>query len=292
MMTCSRPVFCLAVFMVLILSGGAEASPQGDIMLSSTIIPQGGVGLIRVTGKTGDTPRVFWMDREVLLVQNDQNTLWYGFFGVDLTRSPGRYSVVIKRPPSTFKKEIELKIVKKDYGVRRLTLPKKMVDLDQKTLKRVKKESKIMKALWGASPSVPLWRGSFLKPVPGEVKGAFGRRSVINNQPRSPHSGIDLRGKRGTPVKGINHGRVVLRGNHFFTGLTVVIDHGGGIQSMYFHLDKIMVQQDRIIKKGDVIGLVGSTGRSTGPHLHWGIRINNARIDPMELKSLSSQLKE
>ena len=155
MMTCSRPVFCLAVFMVLILSGGAEASPQGDIMLSSTIIPQGGVGLIRVTGKTGDTPKVFWMDREVLLVQNDQNAPWYGFLGVDLTRSPGRYSVVIKRPPSIFKKEIELKIVKKDYGVRRLTLPKKMVDLDQKTLKRVKKESKIMKALWGASPSVP-----------------------------------------------------------------------------------------------------------------------------------------
>ena len=176
--------------------------------------------------------------------------------------------------------------------MRRLTLPKKMVDLDSETLKRVRKESGVMKAIWKAAPADPLWRGLFLKPVPGKVVGTFGRRSIINEQPRSPHSGVDLRGKRGTPVKAINHGRVVLTENHFFTGLTVVIDHGGGIQSMYFHLDRIEVDVGRIVKKGEVVGRVGSTGRATGPHLHWGIRVNGARVDPLALTRLSAELVE
>jgi murein DD-endopeptidase MepM/ murein hydrolase activator NlpD len=90
----------------------------------------------------------------------------------------------------------------------------------------------------------------------------------------------------------MNSGKVVLTGDHFFTGLTVVIDHGGGIQSMYFHLDKILVQEDQKVGKGEVIGLVGSTGRATGPHLHLGVRVNGARVDPLELMTISEQIGE
>ena len=278
----------------LALPGGPEvmALSEPNIYLSSDTMPQGNLTLIKIPAKKGETPQVTWMKREIYLARDSQKTSWYGFLAADLRAKPGRYKVLVKILPAGLKKQFEIKVIKKDYGVRRLTLPQNMVDLDAKTLKRAKKESKTMKSLWNAIPSAPFWRGPFLRPVPGEVKGPFGRRSVINNQPRSPHSGVDLKAGPETPIMAINNGRVVLTAEHFFTGHTVVIDHGGEIQSMYFHLHGILVEQGEIVTKGKVIGLVGSTGRSTGPHLHWGIRVNGARVDPLSLTALSRQLEE
>lgn len=268
------------------------SAPSIDVSLSSSSLPRGDLILIRVIGVDGETPRVTWMNKEVYLVSDREETSRYGFVSADLKANPGTYHLVIEMLPSGHKKEIEVKITEKKYGVRRLTLPKKMVDLDTQTLKRVRKESSIMKKLWVAPYGKPLWEGPFLRPVTGEVVGPFGRNSIINEQPRSPHSGVDLRAERGTPVKVMNHGRVALTGDHFFTGLTVVIDHGGGIQSMFFHLDKILVQENQRVTKGEVLGLVGSTGRSTGPHLHLGVRVNGARVDPLGLTTISEQLGE
>jgi murein DD-endopeptidase MepM/ murein hydrolase activator NlpD len=270
----------------------AMASPQSPIHLSSKGIAQGDLCLIRVRVKDGNPPVVRWMGKKIFLVANPQKTEWYGYLVADLTAKAGHYKVMVRMPGSSNERHIKLEISKKNYGVRRLTLPKNMVDLDSKTLQRVKKESKRIKGLWEATPSPPLWRGPFIRPVPGKVVGAFGRRSIINDQPRSPHSGVDLKSQRGAPVVAANNGKVVLTGDHFFTGLTVVIDHGGGILSMYFHLDRIAVQKGERVEKGHIIGLVGSTGRVTGPHLHWGIRINGDRIDPLRLVALSQQLEE
>ncbi len=149
-----------------------------------------------------------------------------------------------------------------------------------------------MKQLWETPPSAPLWNGPFLRPISGKVMTPFGPRSIINNQPRAPHSGVDLKAKKGTPVRATNDGRVALASDYFFSGRSVVIDHGGGIQSMYFHLERILVQQDEMVTKGHIIGLVGSSGRATGPHLHWGIRINGARVDPLRLLSVSKRLRK
>jgi len=223
-----------------------KGASQSDIYLSPEYIPQGGLGLIRVKVNAGDRPHVTWMKRTVFLVPNDEETDWYGFIGADLRAKPGNYPLRVIFMSSGRITEVPITITKKDYGVRRLTLPKKMVDLDADTLRRVKKESQEMKALWEALPTEPLWRGPFLRPIPGDVAGPFGRRSVINDQPRAPHSGVDLRGERGTPIEAMNNGRVALTGDHFFTGLTVVVDHGGGIQSMFFHLDEIMVQPGQL----------------------------------------------
>ena len=270
----------------------AVALSQSDIHLSSRIIHQGELSLIRIHVENGKTPLVTWMEKKVYLVSNPEKTDWVGFLGVDLTAGPGRHDVVVKMPDSGPEQRLDIEIRKKDYGVRNLTLPQNMVDLDSETLERVTKESAVTNALWEAQPDSPLWGGSFIKPVPGEVIGPFGRRSVINDQPRSSHTGVDLRAEKGMPIKAINHGRVVLTADHFFSGLSVVIDHGGGIQSMYFHMDKIQVQQGEMVTKGAVIGFVGSSGRATGPHLHWGIRINGARIDPFKVIDLNSQLEE
>jgi murein DD-endopeptidase MepM/ murein hydrolase activator NlpD len=166
------------------------------------------------------------------------------------------------------------------------------VDLDTITLNRVKNEASIVNALWAVDITAPAWEGEFLMPVGGKVIGAFGKRSIINNNKRALHTGIDLRGKQGTPVKATNNGRVMLVADHFFTGNSLYLDHGGGIISMYFHLDKIMVEEGNTIKRGEIIGLVGSTGRATGPHLHWGVRINGARVNPLTLIELSKELGE
>ena len=263
-----------------------------EVYLSSPDIPQGDLVLVRVKGEKGLPPRVTWLNKEIYLISNRDKTDWYGFLAADLKAKPGTYPLTIETRPSSRKKEIEIKITEKQFGVRRLTLPKNMVDLDAETLKRVQQESSEMKKLWKSPFIEPIWEGPFLRPVQGEVVGPFGRSSIINEQQRSPHSGVDLRAERGTPVKAMNGGKVVLTGDHFFTGLTVVIDHGGGIQTMYFHLDKILVQEDQQVGRGEVLGLVGSTGRATGPHLHLGVRINGARVDPLELLTVSEQIVE
>ncbi len=268
------------------------SAPSPDVFLSSSNIPQGDLGLIRVKGEHGETPQKTWMKKKIGLVPNQEKTGWHGFVSADLRAKPGIYHILIKLHPSGRKKDIDIKITEKKYGVRLLTLPKKMVDLDAQTLKRVREESGKMKKLWVAPFATPLWEGPFIRPVPGEVVGPFGRSSIINEQPRSPHSGVDLRAKRGTPIKVMNNGKVALIGDHFFTGLTVVIDHGGGIQSMYFHLDENLVKEGQRVTRGELIGLVGSTGRATGPHLHLGVRVNGARVDPLGLTKISEPLGE
>jgi murein DD-endopeptidase MepM/ murein hydrolase activator NlpD len=288
------PVIYLYIIYAVLSFTTCEVSAfsQSDIYLASRILHQGDLSLVRITVKDRETPQMIWMDREVSLASNRHKTVWYGFFAADLTAMPGRYKVLVKKNPSGHEKNLVIEVKKKDYGLRRLTLPKNMVDLNAEILTRVTKESKTMKKLWEAPPSAPLWKGPFLRPISGKVMTPFGPRSVINNQPRAPHSGVDLKAKKGTPVRASNDGRVALTCDYFFSGRSVVIDHGGGIQSMYFHLEKILVQQDEMITKGHIIGLVGFSGRTTGPHLHWGIRVNGARVDPLRLLSVSKRLRK
>lgn len=277
---------------IMTATGTAAGGTELDVRVSPPVICQGEPGLVRIQAGPGETPRGLWNDREVLLIKGRQEGSWFGFIGADLLARPGGYRLVVTSMPSGRKATLKVEVAEKDYGVRRLTLPKKMVDLDAETLERVRKENEITKRLWAASATTPVWQGAFLRPVPGDVVGPFGRRSIINKQPRSPHSGVDLRGEKGTPVKAINGGRVVLTGDMFFCGRSLVIDHGGGIQSMYFHLDRIDVRMDQEVSRGQVIGLVGATGRATGPHLHWGVRIQGARVNPLSLTDLSRELEE
>ena len=122
-------------------------------------------------------------------------------------------------------------------------------------------------------------------------RSPFGCRCIINDMERSPHSGVDLKASEGTPVKATNRGIVVLVADHFFSGLSVVIDHGGGMQSMYFHLSEVLVQAGELLEKGTIIGLSGSSGRVTGPHLHFGIRLNGGRVNPIKLIEISRRLE-
>jgi len=224
-----------------------------------------------------------------------QKDIYEGLVGIDLNIRPGAYEIKVLGTDGegkVYRGDLRLKVKKADFKTQRLSLPSPMVDLDAATLERVEREERQLKALFRGIREEKLWSGPFVRPVPGEITTGFGLRRVINGQPRNPHTGVDLRGEKGTPVKACNSGVAVLVAPLFFSGNSVILDHGWGIYSMYFHLsDTLAVEGDRV-RTGAVLGRVGSTGRSTRPHLHWAVRINGARVDPLSLLRLTKDLRE
>jgi len=173
------------------------------------------------------------------------------------------------------------------FPVQRLTLPGDMVNLDPEAERRAANEAARMRALYDTVTPERLWRGPFTQPVASRKPGdGFGFRRVINGQPRMPHSGIDYSADRGTPVVASNRGRVALLGEFFFAGRLVALDHGLGLYTLYFHLDGVAVSEGQLVERGQTVGTVGTTGRSTGPHLHFGAQLGRARVNPPDLYAL------
>jgi murein DD-endopeptidase MepM/ murein hydrolase activator NlpD len=162
-----------------------------------------------------------------------------------------------------------------------------MVELDAPTLKRVEEESKLLRTLYATITPERLWRGRFAKPVgvPDAGEG-FGARRIINGQVRAPHAGLDYSADAGTPVVAANTGRVALVAEYFFPGRLVVLDHGLGLYTLYFHLERAEVTEGDRVDRGQSIGRVGASGRATGPHLHFAVHLRQTRIDPALLLQL------
>ena len=180
-----------------------------------------------------------------------------------------------------------LTIRRRDFPVQRLTLPTAMVDLDPETERRAVSEGERLRTLYQTITAERLWRGRFVRPVAGtEAPTGFGARRIINGQPRAPHSGADYAAERGTPVVATNRGRVVLVGDFFFGGRLVMLDHGLGLYTLYMHLDRVDVTEGSLIGRGEMLGAVGSTGRATGPHLHFQVQLKRARVDAAALLEL------
>ncbi|OLB94924.1 MAG: hypothetical protein AUH30_16690 [Candidatus Rokubacteria bacterium 13_1_40CM_68_15] len=211
--------------------------------------------------------------------------------GLDLETKPGiqpwRLAIMTHAdPPQTV--EGRLKILKRDFQVQRLTLPTKMVDLDPETERRAVAEADQLRTLYRTVTPERFWRGRFTRPVGGTEPGTgFGARRVINGHPKAPHTGIDFGAAPGTPVVAVNDGRVALVADFFFPGRLVVIDHGLGLYTLYFHLQEAKVTDGERVSRGQPIGTVGATGRATGPHLHFGAHVGAARIDPATLFELT-----
>ncbi|MDA0737879.1 MAG: M23 family metallopeptidase [Nitrospirae bacterium] len=228
------------------------------------------------------------LDREIMFFPKGTGN-YVGLLGLDMQDKPGQHDlgIQVEYPDHKDRHKVTVLLMKEDYKVQHLKLPKKMVDLDSKTLVRVKQEAKILHHAFDTALPDPLWNSSFIEPVQGRVSGRFGSRRVINGESKRPHSGEDIAAPDGTPVVAMNRGIVRLAMDHFFTGKGVILDHGLGLFSMYFHLSEVDVTQGQMVEKGDPIGKVGATGRATGPHLHWGVRLNGARIDPYSLLKIS-----
>jgi murein DD-endopeptidase MepM/ murein hydrolase activator NlpD len=174
------------------------------------------------------------------------------------------------------------KIKKRQYKIQKIEgLDEKMVSPDNESLKIIKKENELIKNAQLVNSDFTFFYSDFSKPVDGPISGVYGSQRILNGKPRSPHFGIDFSVPRGTEIKSPADGYVSLAEKGFyFTGGSIVLDHGHGVSTIYAHLDEILVKKNEFIKKGQVIGKVGSTGRATGPHLHFGVNWFDTKIDP------------
>lgn len=207
---------------------------------------------------------------------------------VGLTRTD---DIVAERDRDGERERLRIGLGEYPYSVQRLTIKdRSRVDLSPENLARVQRENALIAKLWGRQGgsrfTLPL--GPPLEKLP--AGGRFGAKRIINGEPRSPHTGADYAVPRGTPVLAVDDAVVALTGEFFFSGNAVFLDHGNGLISMYFHLHEVFVEQGEEVSRGRLIGTVGSTGRSTGPHLHFGIRWQGARVDPSPLLGESEKI--
>lgn len=248
---------------------------QGDVIF---LLVRSEKGALSVEGK--------YRNRTIPFYPMADSGEFGAIIGADLADPPSLENLIVKGLNATGGVEewkFPIEILPRQFETQNLTLPEDFVDLDKKTAIRVKEEQeRILKSINGISP-VKLWAGEFIVPVEGKIKGSFGRKRVINGQPRSPHTGEDITAPLGAKVRATNQGVITLVGDFFFSGKSIFLDHGLGLHSMYFHLDEIHVKKGETVQKGDIIGKVGSTGRATGPHLHWGTRLNGARVNPFSV---------
>ncbi len=205
------------------------------------------------------------------------------YFPIDMLTPEGEF--IVERVRKGREEQATIRVGPYPYPTQHLTVEPGMVHLSPENEARHERERARIIALWDLRGSarfmLPLHR-----PLDTSAKGNnFGARRVFNNEPRSPNSGIDYSARKGTAVLAAEIGTVALAENHYFAGNSVFIDHGGGLVTMYFHLDKFLVKEGDNVERGQQLGTVGSTGRATGPHLHFGARWHGARVDPAVLFS-------
>ena len=273
-----------------LLAGVAPAAGAGGVRMSVTPpSPQpGDVVLLEVAGAPPDG-HVDWDGRPVPVFPTERGLA--ALVGLDLDVRPGPIGWRVVRPSAAKNGGAlaagAVTVRPRTFPLQQLTLPKNMVDLDAATLTRVETERHELDAALAAGAAERLWRGPFRTPVEGgQPTGGYGLRRLINGQPRSPHTGYDWAAPAGTPVLAANAGRVALVAEHFFAGRNVMLDHGLGLFTLYFHLTEARVAPGESVVSGQVIGTVGATGRVTGPHLHFAVLLGGARVDPEALLRL------
>jgi murein DD-endopeptidase MepM/ murein hydrolase activator NlpD len=213
---------------------------------------------------------------------------YIGLLGIDMQDEPGTYDLAVEVKQGEQSKQLSFNVLvaKENFTVEHLTLPKDKVDLDEKGAARWKAEQEQVKQALVENSRLKLWRSNFVEPVNGKRTGIFGSVRIMNGKPRNPHNGEDIGAPMGTDVAATNDGIVRITVDHIFSGKGVFIDHGLGFYTMYFHLSEILVKDGDLVTAGQIVGKVGATGRATGPHLHWGVKLNGARVNPYSLLDL------
>jgi hypothetical protein len=206
------------------------------------------------------------------------------YLGIDLDMKPGAHEV--EYVMGAEKGAMTIQVVDRKFGTESLEVAPEYTKLDRPTQARVDHEAKELEELWARVTPERLWAKAFVRPAAGELGPSFGFRRIFNSQPKSPHSGIDIKAPAGAEVFASNRGTVAVARELFYTGNTVIIDHGLGLYSIYAHLSRIDVEAGAPVERAARIGLVGATGRVTGPHLHWGVRLAGARVDPTTLPGI------
>jgi len=238
----------------------------------------GGIVTLPLAVETKTTPQVYYNTRRVLTTQEEGK--WVAVVGIPLTEKAGDYTISVKTENEPEEK-IAFTLQDKAYKTQYLTIKnKRKVTPNDEDLKRIIKEKENIEAAFRHWSDSALDSFTFIAPVKGRKSSSFGLRRFFNKKPRRPHSGMDIAAVKGTAVKAPAAGTIILVGDFFFNGNSIFIDHGQGLITMYGHLSRIDVKNGQSVKQGETIGAVGATGRVTGPHLHWTVSLNDARVDP------------
>lgn len=282
----NRVSIAVAFLVVGLLFGVARAGePSSFVVSKPAAIFQGGIAELAVSGAELTAVEGRFGQEKIPFYLNDRGN-FTALLGVDLEAKPGPAKILIKsaaRRGASRETQIVLPIKAKSFPQEDFSVAPEFDQLTPDVLERIRGEQEQFARAFSVSAPARLWEIPFIMPVTREVSSPFGYRRVINGTPRARHTGVDLRAPMGTEVLAANNGRVVLIGDFFFSGKSVVVDHGGGLYTLYFHFSGFKVSEGAEVHKGDVLGLSGMTGRVTGPHLHWSARLNGARIDPFEL---------
>ncbi|HSG66027.1 MAG TPA: M23 family metallopeptidase [Gammaproteobacteria bacterium] len=262
------------------------------VLLAAQLVAlQGQVLQLELQDEPGlESATVSWRDHDVPFVRRD--TTWLTVLGVDLDLAAGQHAADVElryADGRTATRQQTIEVRGKDFPTTELTVEPKYVELSPEDQERSARESREIAALYAELTPWAYWSQPFASPIPGVAGGRnFGHRRVFNGKPRAPHSGADLKAATGDAIRAANTGRVVLAKDLFFSGNAVFIDHGLGVYTTYLHLSEILVEPGQTVERGQVIGLAGATGRVTGPHLHWGVRVLDARVDPFSLPGLGA----
>ncbi len=261
----------LSVSVFLLLPALASALPRPEAV-------PGGVAVIDL-GSWAEAPRATYSGKRVLVTREQDR--WYAVIGLPLETTPGAQVVEVEHAAGQ-RAKLQFTVADKQYEEQRLTITdKRKVEPTPEDLERIRKDAaRIGLALSRFSDQAAVTT-DFAWPADGPTSSPFGLRRFFNDQPRKPHSGLDIAAPEGAPIRAPAPGRVIDTSEFFFNGNTVFIDHGQGLITMYCHMSRIDVKTGDVVKTGDPLGAVGKTGRVTGPHLHWGVSLNDARVDPL-----------
>ena len=251
------------------------AHAESGTLPQSSPVP-GGVVMLDLPGEATVAPAVHFEGNRVMLLRRPGG--WRAIIGIPLAQTPGEVLVTIEHSGSRETRNV--RIEGKTYAAQYLKVPPRQVDLAPADAARVEIEQQRIRAALATFSEAPPATLRMQPPVGGPRSSSFGLRRFFNQQPRNPHSGMDIAAPTGTPVYAPADGRVVDTGDYFFNGNSVFVDHGQGLVTMYCHLSAIAVKTGQVVRAGERLGAVGATGRVTGPHLHWGVALNRALVDP------------
>ncbi len=238
-----------------------------------------------LVGNVGDNAEAVVFNQKTYPVTED------GYFILALPRDQKAKGTLTLQYPDGKQVTYNLPVAAYDWDIQRIDgIPQSKVTPDSSHDTEILREQKdVRRSLTFMQPGDD-WREGFILPLEGRISGEFGNQRIFNGTPKSPHSGTDIAAPAGTPVKAAGSGTVILNGkDYFYTGNMVIIDHGQGLQTIYAHLSKSAVEAGQKIRRGETVGYVGSTGRATGPHLHWGASLNNIRFRPHSLLDLNDK---
>lgn len=239
--------------------------------------------MIRVSGLKGTTEPSAALNEKPLLFSNCGKGCFVAIGAIDIQSSPGIYRIPLKIGKLTT--ALRLSVLKGRFETIHLTLPEEKVSPGPEDIERIKKEADLLNSIWEID-SERLREGSFIFPLKNPLSTPFGVKRIINKETVSIHRGLDMKGTEGEEIRASNKGRVVLTEELFFGGNTVILDHGQGIFTVYMHMSAFNVSPGDLVAKNDVIGFVGSSGRSSGPHLHFGVKVTGINTNPVSITGL------